>query len=559
MLTELSQIIDLIKSIHPFRKLSDAQIEMVANRLKESSFNKDEVINQQNADAEYIYLILKGKVRLSRSIDDLEEEWGVLEVGDFLGYEMWIENNTYLMTAVALEDTSLLKFEWQALEELAEQIPLLQEYFLMMHRGFKQLPNTGLDWRSSQESVQFLCRTHSLFLWLHLLLPIAFGALSIPLLLFLFIFVYPQMQFLLILCSLCAIFTAAGLYWAYEEWLNDYFVITNRRVVSQKRVVMLYESRQESPLDAVLTVSSKSPGFWARRFGYGDVIIRTFTGTLFMGRIWHPEQVISLLEERLGRVSSSRTEIDKQLKIEKVRERLGMSTDGNTITDPSQQVDTPLPNKAPPSPILKLLSQMFQLRKQKDATITYRTHWHFLVKRVWVPTILFIGLLILPFIYFFSTSLPKLSFLGVLIPYLIAMFAIGGWWVYGYMDWENDAYILTEDQIMDVYRKPLGKEEKRSAQLKNIQSIEYKQKGLVSLLLNFGTVCIRIGDDEFTFDNVFDPSQVQRQIFSHLAKQKHEVQQAEASGDQNRILDWIEAYHQAMGEDDSQTTPPLTS
>jgi hypothetical protein len=37
------------------------------------------------------------------------------------------------------------------------------------------------------------------------------------------------------------------------------------------------------------------------------------------------------------------------------------------------------------------------------------------------------------------------------------------WWFYEYVDWINDIYILTPDQIMDIYRTPLGREDKKTA------------------------------------------------------------------------------------------------
>ena len=56
------------------------------------------------------------------------------------------------------------------------------------------------------------------------------------------------------------------------------------------------------------------------------------------------------------------------------------------------------------------------------------------------------------------------------------------------MDWHNDIYLITPDQVVDVNKKPLGHEERQAAPLKNILGIEYKRLGIIGLLLNFGTV-----------------------------------------------------------------------
>ena len=117
------------------------------------------------------------------------------------------------------------------------------------------------------------------------------------------------------------------------------------------------------------------------------------------------------------------------------------------------------------------------------------------------------------------------------------------WWLYNYLDWHNDIYLITGDQVMDVNRKPLGKEEKRAAQIKNILSVEYKRIGIIGLLLNFGTVYIRVGEAVFTFDDVFNPSEVQRELFHRISQRSLKEQQAQAEAERQRMADWLTVYH----------------
>ena len=42
------------------------------------------------------------------------------------------------------------------------------------------------------------------------------------------------------------------------------------------------------------------------------------------------------------------------------------------------------------------------------------------------------------------------------------------WWVYQYLDWRNDIFQVTPDQILDIDKKPFGSEERRAAPLENI-------------------------------------------------------------------------------------------
>jgi hypothetical protein len=136
---------------------------------------------------------------------------------------------------------------------------------------------------------------------------------------------------------------------------------------------------------------------------------------------------------------------------------------------------------------------------------------------------------------------------------------IGGWWFYNYLDWHNDIYLITPEQIVDVNKKPLGKEERRAAPVKNILSIEYKRLGILGLFLNFGTVYIRVGDQQLTFDNVFNPSEVQRELFNRLAARTFAEKQAAQENERQRLADWVAAYHRVSHRDQPPRTPPARS
>ena len=69
--------------------------------------------------------------------------------------------------------------------------------------------------------------------------------------------------------------------WNLLDWGNDYYIVTNQRVIWLERVIGLYESRQEAPLRTVLSVGMESDQL-GRIFGFGDVIVRTYTGQIIM-------------------------------------------------------------------------------------------------------------------------------------------------------------------------------------------------------------------------------------------------------------------------------------
>ena len=182
------------------------------------------------------------------------------------------------------------------------------------------------------------------------------------------------------------------------------------------------------------------------------------------------------------------------------------------------------------------LARLFGLRTEKEGAVIYRTHWWILVKKTFLSG-LFLLLVLGVALASFVGAIKVASSLVYALAIILAV--IGGvWWLYNYFDWHNDIYIISGDQLEDINRRPLGSEEKRTAPVKNIQTVEYKRNGIISLILNFGTVRIQIGNEELTFDNVYKPSVVQIEIFNHL----HQFNEQSKKLEQKRMVDWISTY-----------------
>ena len=125
-----------------------------------------------------------------------------------------------------------------------------------------------------------------------------------------------------------------------------------------------------------------------------------------------------------------------------------------------------------PGFLSKALSNLFLARWEENGIITYRKHWLILVEHTWMPSLLLLGLFAL-FVMRIAGVYTFISFDAMLLLLFMLGLVIFVWWLYQYVDWKNDVYIVTGDQIIDVYKKPLGTETRKSAPLKNILSIEF--------------------------------------------------------------------------------------
>jgi hypothetical protein len=134
---------------------------------------------------------------------------------------------------------------------------------------------------------------------------------------------------------------------------------------------------------------------------------------------------------------------------------------------------------------------------------------------------------------------------GTCFPSLVVLGYIGLflWLLYRYLDWNNDIYQLTPDQILDIERKPLGEERKKSAPLDSILSLEHTRVGIIRLIFNFGDVIIFVGQTPFLFYGVKNPDQVQQDIVSYVEARRRKKEDDASARERERMLDWFSTYH----------------
>ena len=193
------------------------------------------------------------------------------------------------------------------------------------------------------------------------------------------------------------------------------------------------------------------------------------------------------------------------------------------------------------------MQNFLKVRYERDGVITYRKHWFVLFKKAWIPFLVLSGLFILLVLYFgerlLSTGagLPSGVFvLGLAIP-IGAIFFL--WLGYEYLDWRNDIYRLTADQILDIEKKPLGQEVKKTAPLESILSIEHERANIIGIMLNFGTVTINVGDTRFIFYNVFNPDQVHSDIADYREALNRRKRAKEAERERDHMVNWLVTYY----------------
>ena len=320
---------------------------------------------------------------------------------------------------------------------------------------------------------------------------------------------------LLISALLCLCFVCWGI-WNAIDWSNDYSIVTSLRVVWMEKVALLYDSRQEAPLTTLQSIDVQTSQL-GRMLGYGNIFVRTISGPLILPDVETPEEVAAMIQQQweYSKVNHRKDEIVQ------MEQTLRTRLNPNLTANPAAATPTQVEEVLKPGFFQSFFADFFKVRYEGGGVVTYRKHWYILLQKTWKPALsAFIGLLLwlgrLMDVYTFTPMVETLLLLTMVWMGVVA------WWVYDYVDWRNDTYQITPDQIIDIERKPLGKEIKKVAQLDNILSIEYKRLGLMGLFLNFGTVTVAVGTSEFTFNYVYDPSRVQQELFAKMAQRQQE-------------------------------------
>jgi CRP-like cAMP-binding protein len=546
MMIETAQRIEFLRRVHLFYRLEDAHFESVAQTAQEKIFEPGEVILRQGDMGDRFYMIYSGNVIISREKAGGEKTLAKLVPGDYFGEEALLTNHRRNATVTAEGKAVLLTLSRADFHQLLKTVRQLKSNFAVAVDSHRLARSLKFKWlqESDGEVIYFLARKHPLLLFRRLILPVILGTIAfLGLLSGLLI----QNPWLLWLCvaGFGLIFGWGA--WNTVDWSNDYYIVTNKRVVWLEKVVGIYDSRQEAPLSAIQRINVQTE-FLGRQMDYGNLIIRTIVGSsLNLRNVNHPYQAAALVEEHWKRSKQTSRRMEEDAMRQALRERLLRKT-------PAPPVVPTLVEKAQPkkSPFTeqKGLANFFRVRFEGMSTITYRKHWVVLLEKTWLPSLILLVLIAALILGVTRSSLMGFSAgTALLTVWFLLTGIVFVWWYYRYIDWSNDIFQVTPDQILDISKKPLGEVTSDIASLDNILHLEYERRGLAQVLFNYGNVYITIGGGkDMTFEDVYNPSAVQDDIERRRLERISKKEDAAVKAERERMADWFAAYHHSTEE-----------
>jgi hypothetical protein len=522
----------LFKEMALLRDIPDEELEQLAGRFLDFSLGRGEQLYEQGERAENFYVVLSGLLRCEQVAPDGNVTVTALEDGDPFGARTLLLDGSLESRIKAVRPAQVLYLPRPDFANLMAKYPQLKERLLLIAAGRKLKTEVEFDWLGKDEIVHFVTRKHSAYLWTRLsraMAVVIMGLLAIT-----YAVAAPASSQLYWFGGGAALLVAAAALaiWEVLDWRNDYYVLTDQRAVWVENELLRSSGRIEAPLESIQAVNTHT-SFTGQLMGYGDIVVRTYTGTVLMPSVGDPQNMKFLIEEYITRLRKGKRLAKHDSIRQAVRESLGTAPQ-NGAQQRSQSSTRIIERDS--------WFNFFKTRTVDGDKIIYHKHWFTLISSLVLPALFMLAALYV--LRVFYGGLPSDSAGRLLV--FAAVIAPTSVMIYRYVDWQNDIYLVTPDSLLDSEKKPLGALTTKSAPLANVLSLENHREGL-GLLFNYGVVRIKVGDSVLDFDNVHDPAQVQQDIFARMEALKYKKEQKQSDDERTRMTEWLRVYEEERG------------
>jgi CRP-like cAMP-binding protein len=538
----------VLRRVPLFGDLRDPEMDALVKIVLRATYRAGEELFRQSDMEDTLYVIASGRIALFHvDAAGVEQFVGMREAGP----QGWLGETSVLLgeprdvTALAQEAAETLLIKRKSLRELMDANPRLRAQL-------KPQPETAQrvalmaehhDWLTEGELIVRVVHRHPWALIRQTVLTIwVLIAINLCALLAATAFDF-EIIFIISAASAIVIFIGLSIY-VYLNYKNDFYVVTNKRVLHVDQVPLGRQRFEEAPLGAIQEIQFERNTIWASLMDFGDLAVETFTGIVAMTTISHPEDVKALIFRQIETVQArSRAAVRKAIRDE-LETRVGQK-------EPSP----PQPPAAPEGPatpswqaIARGGARYFLPRSREVVgdTVVYRKHWIVLIRSVFWSA-LFLALTLIAM----GLWLDPTSFLGGLLPDSVwpawAVLIMAGmiWFLWVYEDYRNDLYIVTTTRIIDLRRTPfLLQETRRESGLDKIVQQDVNVPTALARLLQFGTVVIKVPSGDFQFEYVARPTEVAREISKRIDQFKRRQAEEEARTRRTELSDWFATYDQ---------------
>lgn len=537
----VEEIIRILQGVRLFSGLSRPQLRRLAPLVKEIPYAAQQTVYRQGEPGLRYYIILKGAVRVTR----VDPEGRVAEVrrlgpGEAFGETSLLLGDVRDATVETLEETVFLCIDKEDFDRLLAADPSVERALKMRPDVAERRRYPRFSWLEPGEIPVKVLRKHFYALIDRLILYISILVLLLVLGCLLLSIRPGAIPFRIggILPLIGAVVPLGAILYAYVDWRNDIYVLTNRRVVHRERVgaFLIRENFSAAPLQAIQNVQVSQVGPFGRILKFGDLIVETAgaAGQVVFRNIPDPWAVQQMILEQQARVRS--------LARIQEREAIRKAVRHHFLFEEGEAEKPPTPSPAERPGCFGWTRFLFPPSWQREGTtVTWRRHWITLLGAIWIPlAVIFGSTVVVVLIARWVPHAPP----TVAMAYALVMFIAIPWFLWRFEDWQNDYFQVTATRIVQVDRLPLFlREQRREASLEQVTNVRFDQ-GILGKILRYGDVFVETAAPAgtFHFQKVSRPQEVQGEIFAHIEAARRRRQEEEARQRRLEMLDWLSAY-----------------
>ena len=135
MLTIVDKVL-FLQNVDIFDHSTTEELSFIGSMAREVEAPKDSILFREGQNADAMYLVIRGRVRLHKGNQE------ILVAGETRAFGTWalFDNEPRLMTATALEDVHLLKIEQEEFYDLlSDHVEITQSIFKALVQRIKGL------------------------------------------------------------------------------------------------------------------------------------------------------------------------------------------------------------------------------------------------------------------------------------------------------------------------------------------------------------------------------------------------------------------------------------
>jgi CRP-like cAMP-binding protein len=556
------KLIEMLRANKILADLTDEQITQLALRAQFEERKAGEVLIKKGDPGDKLYFILAGQVRLIDEVDGKKRLGAYLFEGDFCGEFALLTDEPHPATEDIPVDTILAVFDRPTFDWLLSIAPDIANKLKGLETFYDGQNLTEFRGRRHNEAI--IAKVNRNFLAYIAKLP---GPLLLIILGTLIGILLASLGWSGYILSGC--FVSLGILIAvylYLDWINDDFIVTSERVIHTERILLHGETREEAPLTSIQDVSVETPNLFANIFDYSDVYIKTAgAGTIIFDGMKDGDALRDEIFKQRRKAQERVEASDVSAVRRSLKERMGWDVgpgDGTSLESTSEVI-THQPAVRLPGFLDYYIPRV---KEVKGEVITWRKNYFVFLKLVTAPLIAGLFLFYFMFAAFFGffpfgQDNPMLA-LYLLIGWLVTLL----WYTYQYDAWRKDEYHVTRSTIIDYKGSAfnLRGEQRRQGTFDVIQNSTYVTPNFLAKLLNIGHVIIETAGTEltFTFEWVYNPRDVQQEIFKRWRAYKESQTQQAREYEEKRYIRWLGEFHDmflASGEIDTGSQGEKTS